>query len=526
MSNIHEPASNTSPPSFAQGDLFGGDDDEDDYESIFTDDDWDQTTTEAAAAAGGLAAGPPSLTREESAEHGRLLLVRGISSPDDDDDDDKGKFQGQGAGSAAASDETLAARKSLTHHRAQLYKNIPFGVDGSGRPVGILRYIGSDEDRLAWANPAAAGPRQRIRVTRSSASAMAQPAHLAVGDCRASCYTEDEPGSSFTFDLQDYQVCLSGYALRHGAEAGEGMCLRNWRLEGSLDGIQWHTLREHVDDTTIQDREVELAAAASAKLPLVQMANRHLGNLAEYSYSDTGAWDVRPTGPAAKGRYFRFFRVLQTGCNSRGPGASSAAAGAGHAAGGACGAHRLCLSGFELFGVVRRGPRQAMAHLKRGQGQQRELQKDAEIASGRGSSGKRASAATSAAAAAAAAADAATGPDAADSAAANSASGVQASLATTSAAAAAAAAGPRKTRPNLNAAPWGDLAEGAEYGFGIWDLAGPPPPERRRRASPPPGMQRAVPDPAAKPKSKPKPEQAAAKQKDDEYYDEDAYDDY
>ena len=74
-----------------------------------------------------------------------------------------------------------------------------------------------------------------------------------------------------------------GYVL--STEGGNGMLghhfLRSWRLEGSLDGTTWTTLRTHTNDTTL----------AQATL--------------------TGYWPVEGATSA-----FSHFRILQMGKNS------------------------------------------------------------------------------------------------------------------------------------------------------------------------------------------------------------------
>ena len=97
------------------------------------------------------------------------------------------------------------------------------------------------------------------------------------------------------------------YSLRHGSS--DSICsLRHWRLEGSADGETWTTLSTHSDD-----------GALGEKGP------------GEYGGFKTASWEL----PGLARRFFRHFKIVQTGKNS-------------------FGVDHLCIAGFELYGGVRR----------------------------------------------------------------------------------------------------------------------------------------------------------------------------
>lgn len=112
--------------------------------------------------------------------------------------------------------------------------------------------------------------------------------------------TKDEERSWWCVDLgRDYALFLTHYTLRHGRDNGLSV-IRHWRLEGSLDGRSWRTLKNHENDRGLK------------------------GSYPFY----TGTWSI--DGQIAAMRYFRIF---QTGKNSSGR-------------------HGLYLSGLELYGVL------------------------------------------------------------------------------------------------------------------------------------------------------------------------------
>ena len=109
--------------------------------------------------------------------------------------------------------------------------------------------------------------------------------------------TEDKKDSWWCVDLTEKcALYLTHYTLRHGRNRSKSV-LVNWRLEGSLDGRKWTTLKNHEDDCGLKE---------------------HL----------TCTWTI-DANPNA----FRYFRIFQTGKNSSDK-------------------FGIFLSGIELYGVL------------------------------------------------------------------------------------------------------------------------------------------------------------------------------
>ena len=93
---------------------------------------------------------------------------------------------------------------------------------------------------------------------------------------------------------------VTHYCLRHGSSNGTH-CLRNWRLEGSNDGNNWTTLRNHNNDQSLPNS----------------------------GFSEAG-WAVDGCDPGG----YRFLRILPHGNNSNGN-------------------PQLVCSGIEFYGVLK-----------------------------------------------------------------------------------------------------------------------------------------------------------------------------
>jgi hypothetical protein len=98
-------------------------------------------------------------------------------------------------------------------------------------------------------------------------------------------YTNDAESSWIQFSLKKtgFQLNPKVYSIQHGYHFGD-FILRNWKLEGSLNGIEWKLLKEHSNDQ--------------------QLVNE--------GYS-TSHWNLNP-----QSEYFSFFKITQTGRNSYG----------------------------------------------------------------------------------------------------------------------------------------------------------------------------------------------------------------
>lgn len=146
---------------------------------------------------------------------------------------------------------------------------------------GLITFLGSAGGSAPWSNPALSG---LIEVSASSIQ-IGEGAAL-VSRAASTLQTLNRHLSWVKLDLgrgQPFRLQISHYTLAHcGRGVGVRRALRNWALQGSLNGVDWVTLREHVNDQTL------------APIPLA-----------------TGTWSVSQPAPAA----YRFIRILQTDVN-------------------------------------------------------------------------------------------------------------------------------------------------------------------------------------------------------------------
>lgn len=165
---------------------------------------------------------------------------------------------------------------------------------------GVLYALGTNFSTTSWVNPGStsASP-TRIIATRSSDD-QGDAADLLENRRGSLSGTKDEDRSWWCVDLTDkYALFLTHYTLRHGRDNGMSI-IRNWRLEGSLDGRTWKTLKKHENDRGLKD---------------------------PFPYY-TATWSVDGELGAC-----RYFRIFQTGKNSSGR-------------------FSIFLSGIELYGVL------------------------------------------------------------------------------------------------------------------------------------------------------------------------------
>ena len=167
---------------------------------------------------------------------------------------------------------------------------------------GVLYALGTNFGTTPWVNPGgtSASP-TRIIATRSSDHDEHSDAIDLLENRRGSLSgTKDEDKSWWCVDLTEkYALYLTHYSLRHGRDNGMSI-IRNWRLEGSLDGHIWKTLKKHDNDRGLKD---------------------------PFPYY-TATWPVDGELGA-----FRYFRIFQTGKNSSGR-------------------FSIFLSGIELYGIL------------------------------------------------------------------------------------------------------------------------------------------------------------------------------
>ena len=181
---------------------------------------------------------------------------------------------------------------------------------------GILQWIGSNQGRSRYSNPAKSG---KVKVQTSNLSPDLEAENLCrwISDDRSKmyCYTTDEENSWFSLDLgEDLRASPSHYTLRHG-QGWKRNALRNWVLQGSNNEKTWTNLSIHQNDRTI---------GSSFATGFWEVSERKKD---EEKGDDGGGNGGEGVGS------FRYFRVLQTGRNSSDN-------------------HTLCVTGFEMFGSL------------------------------------------------------------------------------------------------------------------------------------------------------------------------------
>jgi hypothetical protein len=108
---------------------------------------------------------------------------------------------------------------------------------------GVLHWLGTNRGRTHYTNPVSLGT---VRVEGSTNNIAAVQAGFGeAGWCH------DARNKYFTIVLP-IAVVPSSYSLSHSRQ-----CCRpsNWTLKGSQDGLTWDTLRNHVNDMTLEDQD-------------------------------------------------------------------------------------------------------------------------------------------------------------------------------------------------------------------------------------------------------------------------------
>jgi len=112
---------------------------------------------------------------------------------------------------------------------------------------GVIYYFGTNFGSGSWSNPAELG---LLKVTSSSLMNDSCPVSAAVGREAVRCVSQPIPNQWFMIDLLDHTLVPTHYSLRHYS-SWDTEALRNWKLEGSNDGITWVVLKEHHNDASL-----------------------------------------------------------------------------------------------------------------------------------------------------------------------------------------------------------------------------------------------------------------------------------
>jgi len=113
---------------------------------------------------------------------------------------------------------------------------------------GLVTFLGTRCNTQQWQNPAQLG---FIQIRTSGLMHDSAPAHMVVGRQSVRCVTKPLKHAWVVVDFQNYAIKPTRYTLRHYS-SWDTEALRNWRLEGSLDGENWTTIRQHDNDESLR----------------------------------------------------------------------------------------------------------------------------------------------------------------------------------------------------------------------------------------------------------------------------------
>ncbi len=228
---------------------------------------------------------------------------------------------------------------------------------------GIMYWIGTNGRTSPgeWVNPAQYG---LVVVTSSEGR------HLPYGKLEdilsrdpaaLNCHTNDDRRAWFAVDLGVWFV-PTAYSLRHARGYGRS-ALRTWQFQVSKDGVNWETLRDHVDDQSLNEpgstatwkieydqREKKEEEEEKEEVEVVDVEEiedasggdkeEKEGETASETKEETATEDEKKKDEAEKekekekGLGWRHVRIQQNGKNASGQ------------------THYLSLSGLELYGTV------------------------------------------------------------------------------------------------------------------------------------------------------------------------------
>ena len=155
-----------------------------------------------------------------------------------------------------------------TRPKTRRGKATDFRFESAFDTNGILHHIGTRGGTAAYRNPHELG--KVVSSSSSSSKCKCNVAKHFVQHAHAAplyTYTDDEPKSWLAVDLgEGHSLVVDHYCLRsdkcsdqhdnrHNAHK-----LRNWELQGSLDGQTWQTLRTHQGDTSLSSQAMSTAA--------------------------------------------------------------------------------------------------------------------------------------------------------------------------------------------------------------------------------------------------------------------------
>jgi len=193
---------------------------------------------------------------------------------------------------------------------------------------GLLYYLGSEGRTASYLNP---GERGMVQVSSSALTKDSAPANAIVGRELVRCITTSinalDQSNYFQVELKDFTLRPTHYSLKHFVSS-DAHALRNWNLQGSIDGKDWQVLKEHKNDTNLNGRGSTCTWIIDPEQPSSSSSDQTPARPNQHAHV------ITPSIALASPKYwYRFFRIILTGPNS-------------------CSQYALACSGMELYGYV------------------------------------------------------------------------------------------------------------------------------------------------------------------------------
>ena len=130
-----------------------------------------------------------------------------------------------------------------------LDKEFVYECDYDGN--GIVFWVGTHYGEQEWVNPALRG---LIRVNSSGWSSYGSVDDI-VGNKACNSFSAENEGAWLSIEfIDDVMVKPTGYTLAH-ARSHTLYALRDWVLEGSVDGNQWKIIKQHISDRAFETHQ-------------------------------------------------------------------------------------------------------------------------------------------------------------------------------------------------------------------------------------------------------------------------------
>jgi len=125
---------------------------------------------------------------------------------------------------------------------------------------GLLYYLGTMGGLQNWTNPHESG---WVKAELINIAFSASPSNT-LSRTPARLRTKLRKNPWFSLDLgEGTEFLLSNYTIRHGGHKDESP-LESWDIQGSNDGLEWETIREHRGEVALKGEKVSHTFEAQA----------------------------------------------------------------------------------------------------------------------------------------------------------------------------------------------------------------------------------------------------------------------